>query len=252
MKIKKNVSLRQDVYAYVEKKYRSRPEYPWMKFPGYAVFRHKDNHKWYGLIMDIPKNKLGLPSDEIEDVLNVKCSDPYLADLLTREEGIFPGYHQNHNTWISILLDGTVPLDKIEQAIDESYGAAMSAKMKQKVRGPKEWLVPANPKYYDIEHAFDTKKELDWKQGRGILKGDIVYLYAGSPISAILYRCKVMKTDIPYEYSGEVEIHALMKLKLEKKYKPDLFSYRKLKDVYDVAAIRGPRGIPHALSEALK
>ena len=32
------------------------------------------------------------------------------------------------------------------------------AKKKEKVRPPKEWVIPANPKYYDIEHAFERLK----------------------------------------------------------------------------------------------
>ena len=34
------------------------------------------------------------------------------------------------------------------------------------MRPPKEWIIPANPKYYDIQAAFRTSKEIDWKQGK--------------------------------------------------------------------------------------
>ena len=33
---------RQTVYDYIKKKYKAVPEYPWRKYPGHAVFRHKD------------------------------------------------------------------------------------------------------------------------------------------------------------------------------------------------------------------
>ena len=115
------------------------------------------------------------------------------------------------------------------------------------------WIVPANPKYYDIEHAFDHTKEIDWKQGNGIRTGDTVYMYVASPVSAILYQCKVTKTDIPCDYRDDnLTITALMRIRLQKRYKPTIFTFDKLKDKYGIFAIRGPRGVPHSLSEELK
>lgn len=78
-------------------------------------------------------------------------------------------------------------------------------------------------------------------------------MYVGAPVSAILYKCKVTETDIPYRYSDEkLTIKALMKIKLQKRYKPDKFTFDVLKEEYGIYAIRGPRGIPNSLSEALK
>lgn len=42
------------------------------------------------------------------------------------------------------------------------------------------------------------------------------------------------------------------KIRPLKRYKPDKFTFDRLKDEYGIFAIRGPRGIPHSLSEALK
>ena len=72
-------------------------------------------------------------------------------------------------------------------------------------------------------------------------------------MSAILYKCKVTKTDIPYQYNdGKIQIRALMKIKLLKRYKPTGFPFERLKDEYGIFAVRGPRGVPNSLSEALK
>ena len=121
------------------------------------------------------------------------------------------------------------------------------------MRPPKEWIIPANPDYYDIVHAFDDAREIEWKQGRGIKAGDTVFLYVGAPVSAILYKCRVIETDIPYHYSDEnLTITAVMKIKLQKRYKPSQFTFEKLKEKYGIYAVRGPRGIPDSLSEALK
>ena len=78
-------------------------------------------------------------------------------------------------------------------------------------------------------------------------------MYAGAPVSAILFKCKVTETDIPYHYQDKnLTITALMKIRLQKRYKPDKFTFERLKSEYGIFAVRGPRGIPNSLSEALK
>ena len=244
--------MREQVYTYIKKKYKADPEYPWQRFPNYAVFRHSDNRKWFGLIMDVPKYKLGLPGEDWVDILNVKLDDPIFADMLTRQEGYLPGYHISKGSWISILLDGTVAFDEICRMIDIGFLATASKKKRQKMRPPKEWVIPANPKYYDIVHAFDHENVINWKQGSGINKGDTVYMYVGAPVSAILYKCKVIETDIPYQYQNKnLTIKALMRIRLRKRYPADHFTFDKLKKEYGIYAVRGPRGIPNSLSRDL-
>lgn len=249
----RKLTVREKVYGYVKRKYGSEPEYLWRRFPDYAIFRHEDNRKWYGLIMDISAENLGLPGESRVDILNVKLDDLMLADMLVQREGYLRGYHLNRGNWISILLDGTVPMKEIREMLDLSYRVTASAKKKQKLRPPKEWIVPANPKYYDIVHAFDHKEEINWKQGAGIRTGDIVFMYVAAPVSAILYKCVVTETDIPFQYSDKnVSMTALMKIRLKKRYSPERFNCERLKSEYGIFAVRGPRGIPHSLSEALK
>ena len=108
--------------------------------------------------MDVQRNKLGLDGEERVDILNVKLGDPLLVDILIQQDGCFRGYHISRGNWISILLDGKVSLEEIFPLIDESFMVTASTQKKQKVRPPKEWIVPANPKYYDIEHAFDNSE----------------------------------------------------------------------------------------------
>jgi len=246
-------SLREDVFRYVRKKYKSEIEYLWARYPGYAVFRHADNRKWYGIVMDIPRSRLGLAGEDAVDVLNVKLGDALLCDLLCRQDGYFPGYHISRGNWISVLLDGAVPLPDICGLIDASFEATASSETKKALRPPKEWLVPSNPRYYDIIRAFEREKEIDWKQGRGIKKGDIVFLYVGAPVSALLYKCRVTETDIPFRYERDgLTITKLMRIRLLKRYKPDRFPFERLKSDYGIFAVRGPRGVPETLSEDLK
>lgn len=247
------MTLREQLFEYVMKKYKAEPEYLWMRYPNYAIFRHSDNEKWFGLVMDVKRSKLGLSGDDIADILNVKLSDPLLADTLIRQPGYLRGYHISRGNWVSILLDGTVPFDDICRWIEQSYITTSSKAKKQQLRASKEWIIPANPKYYDIEAAFKNGNVIDWKQGVGIRKGDTVFMYVAAPVSAILYKCKVVETDIPFRYDdGNVHMKSLMRIELQKRYAPDRFTFDVLGRDYGIYAVRGPRGIPHSLSEALK
>ena len=284
--------MREEIYRYMKKKYKAEPEFLWKRFPDYAVFRHQDNRKWFAIIMDVPAEKLGLPasygsgpavtetygagaagaesgsadsfiaelglSGMIQnvssrvDVLNIKLDDLFLRDILLQKEGILPGYHLSRGNWISILLDGTVALPEILDLIDISFRTTASKKQRDKVRPPKDWLIPANPKYYDVIEAFRHEKEIRWKQGAGIRTGDTVFMYVAAPVSAILYRCKVTQTDIPYRgRNKDVNIKTLMMIRLEKCYDPQEFTFRRLNEEFSIFAVRGPRSVPNSLLAAL-
>ena len=244
---------RQTVFDYIKKKYHVLPEYPWRKYDSNAVFRHTDNKKWFALVMDVQGNKLGLSGSEYIGVVNLKMDDLFFRDIIIKEDGIMPAYHMNKMHWVTVLLNGMVPEKRVLELIDMSFLATASAKKKEKVRPPKEWIIPSNPKYYDIIHAFDETDTIDWKQGAGIKMGDTVFMYVGAPVSAVLYKCKVTETNIPYQYQDKnLTISALMKIRLLKRYAPEQFTFEVLKSEYGIYAIRGPRGVPNSLSSALK
>lgn len=108
---------------YITETYNSDPEYPWADHPEYAVFRHGSNRKWFALIMDIPGSKLGLDSETVS-IVNLK-NDPIMSGSLRNEPGIFPAYHMNKESWISVLLDGTVPDEKLKMLLDISFELTM-------------------------------------------------------------------------------------------------------------------------------
>ena len=105
---------------FISETYGTDAEYPWMKYPRYMVFRHSNNQKWFALIMDISKEKLGLPEKEPIDVLNVKC-EPLIIGSLRRETGIYPAYQMSKTSWITVALDGSVSDEKIKWLLDMSY-----------------------------------------------------------------------------------------------------------------------------------
>lgn len=60
-----------------------------------------------------------------------------------------------------------------------------------------EWIVPCNPKYYNVAGAFEKLKTIDWKQSnKNISVSDIVYIYVGVPVKAIVYKCRVNKVNL--------------------------------------------------------
>ena len=103
---------RDELQRYIFDHYSTEPDYPWPGAPNHAVFRHGGNRKWFALVLDVPRNKLGLPGTQMIDVVNLKC-DPILIGSLRGEPGIFPAYHMNKDSWLSVALDGSAADDQI-------------------------------------------------------------------------------------------------------------------------------------------
>ena len=206
-------------------------------------FRQRKNKKgqpygWYLAVLETPETKWGRDA-----VASGYTEDPKESwkKIVSRMKEYFPDAGEDQ---INRLLGIRYPGEMKKKA---------NAPKKEKTRQPKEWVIPANPRYYDIEAAFTSDNEIVWKQGAGIRKGDTVYVYVAAPVSAILYKCCVIETDIPYSYdNGKVRMKALMKIRLEKKYPRDRFTFDMLGKEYGIHAVRGPRGIPDSLREALK
>ncbi len=111
---------REELIEYISSQYNADAEYPWMTSPKNAVFRHIGNKKWFAIIMDIPRSKLGLDSDEEISIANFKC-DTILISTLIQENGIYPAYHMNKEHWITVALDGSCSDEKIKWLLDRSF-----------------------------------------------------------------------------------------------------------------------------------
>ena len=116
--VKKRVD-REEIFEYVKKQYGTIPEYLWSSSPDSAVLRHH-NGKWYAVIMNVEKSKLGLDGDDTVEIIDVKC-DPEMTGMIIQTYGFLPGYHMNKQHWITILLDGIVGESKILDFLDMSY-----------------------------------------------------------------------------------------------------------------------------------
>ena len=83
------MSLKEAVFAYVKETYHVEPDYPFSTAPEYPVLRHPGSRKWFALVMDVPRNRLGLKGEERVDVINLKCSAAFSGSLRS-QPGILP------------------------------------------------------------------------------------------------------------------------------------------------------------------
>lgn len=227
---------------YMEEKYGTAHEEPWDYLPGYYTFKAPNSGKWYAIIMHLPGNRIGLCGETMVDIINVKIRAERIEGLVDHEH-YFPSYHMSKKNWITVLLNEETDMDVLKTLIDDSF------QMVEKPRKAKgNWLVPANPKYYDIERAIaESPDSFLWKQSNSIKSGDIVFLYVAAPVSAIRYKCEVLKTDIPYDYAdGNLRMSHVMELKLLEEYRNRPIHFKTLQK-FGVRAVRGPRSVPAAL-----
>ena len=222
-----DVLLRDGIIAYIGEEYGI---YPALE-GGKSVFRHECNGRPFAVLKG--------------DLLSIKACDIYTLDELLHHEGISLG--EQRGNWVSISLDGTVPYDEIITLVDMSHDAAGGRRKEDIPREPREWLIPANPKVYDIVHAFDDGVDtIAWRSHRGIRARDTIFIYVTLPVAAILFRCEVLETDVP---RGKRKV---MMIRLLRRYDPTVFTRSILYDEYGIYSVRGPRGVPYRLSCALE
>ncbi len=129
---------RKEIEEYIMHAYGVAADFPWVKYPNAAVFRHDNNKKWFALVMEVAKEKLGVQGEGSMSILNVKC-DPIMIGSLRREAGFYPAYHMSKASWITAALDGSADAEKLKLLIDISYGLTSvkvkgTAKKEQGVR----------------------------------------------------------------------------------------------------------------------
>lgn len=111
---------REDILKYSFENYGTKPEKPWDNSPTSEVLRHNDNKKWYGIIMNIRGNKVGLGTEDFVDIINVKA-EPEMISFLAHQKGFALAYHMNKTHWITIVLNGTIPNEQVYNLLDMSY-----------------------------------------------------------------------------------------------------------------------------------
>jgi hypothetical protein len=70
----------------------------------------------------------------------------------------------------------------------------------------RKWMIPANPKYFNIAGCLDKHGYVYWRQHFNFQTGDIVYIYVSSPESAVRYKCIVDGHDLPFSSANLVDL----------------------------------------------
>ena len=146
------------ILAYVREKFGTEPEYPWARYPHYAVLRHQQGRKWYALIMDVPPDRLGLAGDGPVEIINLK-SDGVLDLLISGTPGILPAYHMDKRHWVSILLDGGITPEELFALIDASHAltggpAGTGCPLPNDIYGAGEAPCPSRPSYRHLTRCM--------------------------------------------------------------------------------------------------
>lgn len=105
---------------HIKAQYDVNPDFPWKKFPDNAVLRHTHHRKWFGLIMTVNAQTIGLSGIQKMDIINIKARPEQIGQL-RQMNGILPAYHMNKEHWISVVLDSTLSDKEIYDLIDNSY-----------------------------------------------------------------------------------------------------------------------------------
>ncbi len=111
---------RQELEAYIQETYAAQAEHLWVDDPLYAVFRHRENRKWFALVADISRSRLGLAGAGDISIVNLKC-DPILVGSMVGQPGFFPAYHMSKTHWLTAALDGSADGEKLKFLLALSY-----------------------------------------------------------------------------------------------------------------------------------
>lgn len=85
------------------------------------------------LVFKVADKMFALTDVDLFTSINLKC-DPEQAALLREQyDAVQPGYHMNKKHWNTILMDGSVSDQLIEQWTDDSYDLVVS-KLPQRVK----------------------------------------------------------------------------------------------------------------------
>ena len=147
------------------------------------------------------------------------------------KNGYYPAYHMNKKNWISIILDDNLSDEDIIDLISKSYN------MTKEIR---TWIIPANPKIFDVEEYIKGKNIIDWPVKRGIIINDKVYIYYAKPYGALLFKGIIIGIDKEW-----------MKIKILKRYNKDDYPLEVLKK-YGLNSVRSTRRIGEELYNYLE
>ncbi len=109
------------IIRYIAETWRDEPKFLWDKFPDNAIFRRKDNAKWYAALLTVSRKKL-MPdaADDPVEIVDMRIA-PESMESVVDGNRYFPGWHMNKKHWITVILDGSVPWNELRLRLENSY-----------------------------------------------------------------------------------------------------------------------------------
>ncbi len=109
---------------YVKSKYGDSLEFLWEKSPNNAIWRRRDNQKWYCAMLTTKATSIGIDSDEYVELIDFRENVEIIPTLIDNQN-YFAAYHMNKKHWLTIKLDDcSLDFDTIIRHIDNSYALA--------------------------------------------------------------------------------------------------------------------------------
>ena len=109
--------IREDFFRMIHERFGIEPDYPFAGDFVTAVFRRKDNLKWFAIVMSVDAKKLKIGAYGELDIVNLKC------------------YHMNKKKWLSVILDEQEDFDeKLSELVQKSFDLTASQKKKSKLK----------------------------------------------------------------------------------------------------------------------
>lgn len=216
------------ILEWVQQTFQESVEYPY-KNKNIGILQNKRNEVRYAVISideDIEKIEIKLDKEQVQSLL--------------QKDGFFIASHQNKDLWIAIALNDTIKDQRIKDCLSISRGFTLS--IRNKKVDSDMWLIPSNPKYYDVVGALEYEDTIIWNRHTNVKTGDVVFLYVGKPYSAILYRFVVREVD---------EERKLMVLQKEKQFDATACTLTKMRQ-RGVNTPRGARSMPKELLDLLQ
>lgn len=105
---------------YIKEKYGDELEFLWEKYDDNAIWRNKNSQKWYATLFTVSGEKLGLGDNKNIEVSNVMYEKDKVDEIIDNKI-IFPAYHMNKRSWITIKLDDDTDMEMVYELVDNSY-----------------------------------------------------------------------------------------------------------------------------------
>lgn len=124
--------IREDFFRMIWETYGIEPDYPFAGDFETAVFRRKDNLKWFAICKSVASEKIGVGAFGDLDIVNLKCTDDD-RERLAEAENVRPAYHINKKRWLTVILDENDKFDpELITLVQKSYELTSPKRTKSK------------------------------------------------------------------------------------------------------------------------